>query len=47
MRINSPVFQYTGVDLFWRFAFKVYRVAFALPALIGTLLHLIRSSWFG
>jgi hypothetical protein len=41
VRINSPVFQYTGVALFWRFAFKVYRVAFALPALIGTLLHLI------
>ncbi len=41
MRINSPVFQYTGAALFSRFAFKMYRVAFALPALIGTLLHLI------
>ena len=41
VRINSPVFQYTGAALFWRFAFKIYRVAFALPALIGTLLHLI------
>ena len=41
MRINSPVFQYTGAALFWRFAFKIYRVVFALPALIGTLLHLI------
>ena len=41
VRINSPVFQYTGTALFWRFAFKIYRVAFGLPALIGTLLHLI------
>ena len=41
VRINSPVFQYAGASLFWRFAFKIYRVAFALPALIGTLLHLI------
>jgi len=41
VRVNSPVFQYTGAALFWRFAFKIYRVAFALPALIGTLLHLI------
>ena len=41
VRINSPVFQYTGAALFWRFAFKIYRVAFGLPALIGTLLHLI------
>ena len=41
VRINSPVFQYSGAALFWRFAFKAYRVAFALPALIGTLLHLI------
>ncbi len=41
VRINSPVFQYTGAALFWRFAFKIYRVAFGLPALIGTLLNLI------
>ena len=41
VRINSPVFQYTGAALFLRFAFKIYRVAFGLPALIGTLLHLI------
>ena len=41
VRITWPVFQYTGAALFWRFAFKIYSVAFGLPALIGTLLHLI------
>jgi glycerol-3-phosphate O-acyltransferase/dihydroxyacetone phosphate acyltransferase len=41
VRINSAVFQFTGAALFWRFAFKIWRVLFGVPALIGTLLHLI------
>ena len=41
VRINSVVFQFTGAALFWRFAFKIWRVLFGVPALIGTLLHLI------
>jgi peptidoglycan biosynthesis protein MviN/MurJ (putative lipid II flippase) len=35
------VFQFTGAALFWRFAFKIWRVLFGVPALIGTLLNLI------
>ena len=41
VRINSAVFQFTGAALFWRFAFKIWRVLFGVPAMIGTLLHLI------
>jgi len=41
VRINSAVFQFTGAALFWRFAFKIWRVLFGVPALIGTLLNLI------
>jgi hypothetical protein len=41
VRINSAVFQFIGAALFWRFAFKIWRVLFGVPALIGTLLNLI------
>jgi len=41
LRINSPVFQHIGMALFWRMALKFWRVLFGVPALVGTLLHLI------
>jgi len=41
VRIDSPMFQYTGMALFWRMTLKVCRVLFGVPALLGTLLHLV------
>ncbi|MED5382109.1 MAG: 1-acyl-sn-glycerol-3-phosphate acyltransferase [Verrucomicrobiota bacterium] len=41
VRISSPVFQHTGMALFLRMALKFWRVLFGVPALVGTLLHLV------
>ncbi|MDP6794990.1 MAG: 1-acyl-sn-glycerol-3-phosphate acyltransferase [Verrucomicrobiota bacterium] len=41
LRINSPVFQHIGMALLWRMTLKFWRVLFGVPALVGTLLHLI------
>ena len=41
IRINSPLLRYTGLALAGRQLVKTVRVLFGLPALIGTLAHLI------
>ena len=41
IRINSPLLRYTGLALAGRQLVKTVRVLFGLPALIGTLVHLI------
>ena len=41
IRINSPLLRYTGLALAGRQMVKTVRALFGLPALIGTLAHLI------
>ena len=41
IRISSPLLRQTGLALAWRQIIKIVRVIFGLPALIGTLVHLI------
>ena len=41
VRIDSPIFQYAGMMLFWCMTLKMCRVLFGVPALLGTLLHLV------
>ena len=41
VRIDSPMFQHTGMVLFCRMTLKMCRVLFGVPALLGTLLHLV------
>ena len=41
IRINSPLLKYSGMVLALRQTLKILRVIFGVPALIGTLLHLI------
>ena len=41
IRIKSPLLRYSGMALALRQGFKIFRLCFGLPALIGTLIHLI------
>ena len=41
IRIKSPLLRYSGMALALRQGFEIFRLCFGLPALIGTLIHLI------